>query len=79
MYDFPLINDAVRIGGSDVLLTPAEAAVESGFSIETIRDAYRSGELIAFQPRRNGHVKIPRSALELWLARPAARSDERSL
>ena len=46
----------------DVLLTPAEAAAESGFSVMTIRDAYKKGDLRAFQPRKNGHVRIPLGA-----------------
>lgn len=57
----------------DALLTPTEAAKESRRSIETIRSAYRSGELRAFQPKRNGRVLIPRSALYEWLSRPASR------
>lgn len=51
----------------DRLLTPTEAAAESGYSVETIRLAYRSGALRAYQPVRNGRVRIPRSALREWL------------
>lgn len=61
---------------SDVLLTPAEAATESGFSVMTIRDAYKSGALRAYQPVKNGRVRIPRSALHEWLSRPAARTSD---
>lgn len=61
---------------SDVLLTPAEAAAEVGVSVQSIRLAYRSGALRAFQPTRNGRVKVPRSALYEWLARPAARAGD---
>lgn len=60
---------------NDVLLTPSDAAKESGCSIETIRCAYRSGDLRAYQPTKNGRVKIPRSALLEWLRRPASRGD----
>ena len=56
----------------DNLLTPAEAAEKSHYSVEWIRRAYKSGELQAFQTRPNGRVWIPLSALEQWLSRPAA-------
>ena len=59
-----------------ILLSPLEAAAESGFSVETIRVAYRSGALKAYQPTKNGHVRIPRSALWDWIARPAVRQPE---
>ena len=67
-------DDNAPMDTNDVLLTPAEAAAESGFRVETIRVAYRSGDLRAFQPRPNGRVRIPRSALHQWLGRPAARA-----
>jgi hypothetical protein len=59
---------------SDVLLTPAEAAAESRFSIETIRQALRSDDpqyrLVGYQPfGPRGRIRIPRSELARWLSR----------
>lgn len=58
----------------DPFLTPQKAANHAGVSVVTIRAAYRSGALKAFQRTKNGQVSIPLSALDAWLLRPAARS-----
>lgn len=62
---------------TDAVLTTAEVAEESGYSIEHVRDAVRSGELRAFQPGgQKGRIRIPRSEMQKWLTRPAAKPVE---
>lgn len=57
---------------TDRLLSPADAAAESGYSIETIYKALKSGALKGFQPAgKRGHIRIPRANLYDYLSRPS--------
>jgi len=62
---------------SDKLLSVAEVAALSGYSERTVRDAYKSGRLAAYQAAgRGGRVRISLSAVNAWLGTPAARTDD---
>jgi excisionase family DNA binding protein len=70
----PLYHNDVLAVKSDILTT-SQVAEESGYTVEHVRDAVRSGELRAFQPGgRKGRIRIPRSEMEKWLTRPATKA-----